>query len=91
MRTNGTVLKCAGRSAARPVREGTRRDALRYSVSATASHGYRRTNHDKRRAVDTRCHHRANTGVPGPANAAEFAEAPDLQRLVQPWLWDRPP
>jgi hypothetical protein len=34
------------------VREGTRRDALLFSLSANAEHGHRRTNEDKRRAVD---------------------------------------
>lgn len=33
------------------VRQGTRRDAVLYSVGANASHGLRRTNADKRRAV----------------------------------------
>lgn len=35
------------------VREGSRRDAVLYSVGANASHGLRRTNADKRRAVET--------------------------------------
>ena len=35
------------------VREGTRRDAILFSVGANASHGLRRTNEDKRRAVMT--------------------------------------
>jgi hypothetical protein len=34
------------------VRAGTRRDALLYALSANAGHGHRRTNEDKRRAVD---------------------------------------
>lgn len=34
------------------IREGSRKDALAYSASANASHGLRRTNADKRRAVD---------------------------------------
>ena len=33
------------------VRQGTRRDAILYSVKANAAHGLRRTNEDKRRAV----------------------------------------
>ncbi|MFC3207194.1 DNA N-6-adenine-methyltransferase [Aquamicrobium soli] len=35
------------------VRQGTCRDAVLYSVGANASHGLRRTNADKRRAVET--------------------------------------
>jgi len=37
------------------VRQGTQRDAVLYSVGANASHGLRRTNADKRRAVETLC------------------------------------
>lgn len=35
------------------VRPGTRRDAILYSVQANGSHGLRRTNADKRRAIET--------------------------------------
>jgi hypothetical protein len=35
------------------VRSGTRRDAILYAVGANAQHGLRRTNADKRRAVET--------------------------------------
>jgi N6-adenosine-specific RNA methylase IME4 len=35
------------------VRQGTRRDAVLFSVGANATHGLRRTNNDKRRAVET--------------------------------------
>lgn len=35
------------------VREGTRRDAILFSVGANASHGLRRSNEDKRKAVKT--------------------------------------
>lgn len=35
------------------IRQGTRRDAVLYSVGANGSHGLRRTNEDKRRAVMT--------------------------------------
>lgn len=35
------------------VRQGTQRDAILFSVGANASHGLRRTNDDKRRAVQT--------------------------------------
>lgn len=35
------------------IRQGDRRDAILYSVGANASHGYRRSNLDKRRAVVT--------------------------------------
>src|SRR5690348_3428017 len=35
------------------IRQGTRRDAQLYSVGANATHGLRRTNADKRRAVET--------------------------------------
>lgn len=44
----------AGRGTlAAEVRQGTRRDAVLYSVGANAAHGLRRTNADKRRAVET--------------------------------------
>jgi hypothetical protein len=35
------------------IRQGTRRDAILFSVGANAEHGQRRTNADKRRAVET--------------------------------------
>jgi hypothetical protein len=35
------------------IRQGTRRDAVLYSVGTNATHGLRRTNADKRRAVET--------------------------------------
>jgi hypothetical protein len=35
------------------IRQGTRRDAVLYSVGANSTHGLRRTNADKRRAVET--------------------------------------
>ena len=35
------------------MRQGTRRDAVLHSVGANAQHGLRRTNADKRRAVET--------------------------------------
>jgi hypothetical protein len=35
------------------VQQGTRRDAILYSVGANASHGLRRTNEDKRKAIQT--------------------------------------
>ena len=35
------------------VKQGTRRDAVLFSVGANATHGLRRTNDDKRRAVET--------------------------------------
>lgn len=44
----------AGRQTMRcHVRQGTRRDAILFSVSANDTHGLRRTNADKRRAVET--------------------------------------
>lgn len=44
----------AGRDTlAADVKQGTRRDAVLYSVGANAAHGLRRTNADKRRAVET--------------------------------------
>lgn len=46
------AAKRAGRdSLVADVRQGTRRDAVLYSVGANAQHGLRRTNADKRRAV----------------------------------------
>lgn len=38
------------------IRQGTRRDAIIFSVGANASHGYRRSSADKRRAVLTLLH-----------------------------------
>ena len=45
--------KCGVRDMAAEVRQGTRRDARLYAVSANATHGLRRTNADKRRAALT--------------------------------------
>jgi hypothetical protein len=50
-RARGYVL--AGRTAIpADVRQGTKRDAVLYSVGANATHGLRRSNADKRRAVE---------------------------------------
>lgn len=49
-----TAAKSAGLSELEAdVRQGTRRDAILFSVGANAAHGLRRTNADKRRAVET--------------------------------------
>lgn len=45
--------KAKRKDIAADVREGTRRDAVLFSVGANAAHGLRRTNDDKRRAVLT--------------------------------------
>lgn len=45
--------KCGARDIAAEVRQGTRRDARLHAVGANATHGLRRTNADKRRAVLT--------------------------------------
>lgn len=42
-----------GRFVSAEVRKGTRRDAVLYSVGANVTHGLRRTNTDKRKAVET--------------------------------------
>ncbi len=50
------------------IHEGTLRDAILYSVGANADHGMRRTNQDKRKAVETMLTHEAviknNNGNP---------------------------
>ena len=45
--------KIGATAIAAEVRQGTRRDAVLYSVGANAAHGLRRSNGDKRRAVET--------------------------------------
>lgn len=45
--------KCGYLEIPADVRQGARRDAILYSVSANATHGLRRKNDDKKRAVDT--------------------------------------
>lgn len=47
------VKKIGGYDIDADVRSGTKRDAVLYSVGANASHGLRRTNEDKRKAVMT--------------------------------------
>ncbi len=48
------AVKLAGAKAiTADVRQGSQRDAILYSVGANATHGVRRTNADKRRAVET--------------------------------------
>jgi N6-adenosine-specific RNA methylase IME4 len=46
-------LKAGATDIAADIRQGTRRDAILHSVGANQSHGLRRTNDDKRRAVMT--------------------------------------
>lgn len=45
--------KAQAREIAADVRDGTKRDAILHSVGANANHGLRRSNADKRRAVET--------------------------------------
>lgn len=47
------ALKAGLTEIAVEVRQGSRRDAILYSVGANANHGLRRTNADKQRAVET--------------------------------------
>lgn len=47
------VKERGGATIAVEVRQGTRRDAVLHACSANATHGLRRTNADKRRAVET--------------------------------------
>ena len=51
-RLAGVIAACLGWIEA-DVRQGTRRDAVLFSVGANASHGLKRSNADKRRAVET--------------------------------------
>jgi len=50
---HGSHVKAGKEEILADIRQGTRRDAVLYSVGANASHGLRRTNEDKRRAVLT--------------------------------------
>ncbi len=47
------AVKCGFLTIDADIRQGTKRDAVLFSVGANASHGLRRTNQDKRRAVET--------------------------------------
>lgn len=48
-----SARKAGKKTVSAEVRQGTRREAILHSVGANANHGLRRTNADKRRAVET--------------------------------------
>lgn len=50
---DGRFASASPRGLQAEVRQGTRRDAVLYACGANAAHGLRRTNADKRRAVET--------------------------------------
>lgn len=49
----GAMIANGTKSTIADIRQGTRRDAILFSVGANGAHGLRRTNDDKRRAVQT--------------------------------------
>src|SRR5438477_10918708 len=47
-----SAKRCKSHTSSALIHEGSREDALKFALSANATHGIRRTNADKRRAVE---------------------------------------
>lgn len=66
------------------IRQGTRRDAILFSVGANAAHGLRRTNEDKRRSVMTLLADQEWSGWSDREIARQCAVSPDFANRLRP-------